>query len=99
MKKFAILVFASVNLVLCVPSDVQKAYEDICWNCYNREYSIQNFLNRYEDILRDSCGKDDAQSCAMIANLYSKMGNPNAKEYWQKACKLGQKEACTQAKE
>lgn len=96
--KLTLISAISANPMFCAPSDVQKAYEDICWQCYNREYSIQNFLNRYEDILRDSCRKDDGQSCTMIATLYSKMGNPNANEYWQKACKLGEKEACAQTK-
>ncbi|MWV62954.1 DUF1955 domain-containing protein [Helicobacter saguini] len=88
-------VFLCVNIMFCVPQNIQDEYDDICWNCYDPSIPIQNFLNRNREILKNLCFKNDVNACMMIANLYAKSGNDfDAQDYWQKACKLGNKDAC-----
>lgn len=78
-----------------VPENIETEYQDICWSCYNPEIPVQNFLTKYRETLRNLCYKKDARACEIMANLYAKIGDDiGSQEYWQRACKLGIKNAC-----
>lgn len=88
----------SSQVAFCVPQKILDQYDDICWSCYSPEISIQNFLNKYRETLRNLCYRNDAKACEMVATLYSSLQNDfDANEYWHKACELGKKDACAHA--
>ena len=90
----------ALNLAHAVPSHIESAYDNICWNCYEKEVSMHNFLNKHSATLRNLCNKKDAKACVMMAKLNGNLNNSlAAQEYWQKACKLGDKEACPMVEE
>lgn len=102
MKSFRVLLsmILCVNVAFSVPQNIQDEYDNICWNCYDPTIAMQNFLNRHRETLRNLCFKKDTNACLMIANLYSKTGNDfDAQDYWQRACKLGSKDACPMAQD
>ncbi len=81
--------------LFAISENIEAEYENICWDCYNPEIPIQNFLLKYREILRNLCFKKDAKACYMMAKLYTALHNDiDAQDYWQKSCKLGIKKAC-----
>ncbi|RDU67072.1 hypothetical protein CQA53_02090 [Helicobacter didelphidarum] len=90
----------SINFVIAVPPHIESSYNQVCWDCYTPEISIQNFLNKHRETLRNLCFKKDADACLMMAQSYAAIGNGfDAQDYWQRACKLGKKEACPMVEE
>ncbi|RDU58877.1 hypothetical protein [Helicobacter sp. MIT 14-3879] len=80
---------------ICVPQHVLDAYDGICWQCYDKEISIQNFVTKYRSTLRNICYKKDAQACHILARVYAALGDDvGADEYFALSCKYGLKKDC-----
>ncbi len=90
----------STQFLFGVPQLIEQQYNQICWQCYSPEISVQNFLNRHRETLRNLCFKKDAKACHMMATLYAALLNDfDAQAYWQRSCKLGNKDDCAKVTE
>lgn len=102
MKYTCFVFFVSASLMVktafCVPIAIQNAYDNICWTCYSPEISVQNFLSKYNGLLKNLCLKQDAKACEMMAILYSTLQDDAvSKYYYQMSCKLGVKDSCAKS--